>query len=268
MEWVRDNIAGFGGDSGRITIFGQSAGASAVDYYTYAWPSDPIVAGFIAQSGTVFSLDSQTEASTAASAWYNLTATLGCGDVSSDSDVVLSCMRSKEWQAVQDAIPEASGFSTSDFGPTIDEIVVFSDYAARSAAGNVAKKPLFIGTNNNEAGLFKPIFAAQNVTYPEAEWDYLQYVLFTCSSATRAVASVVNELPTWRYRYFGDFPNLELTSVPPSGAWHGSEIPVIWGTDLDIQNLAARTTAESQIASYLRGAWVAFAKDPVNGLNK
>lgn len=32
LQWVHDNIHAFGGDNQKITVFGQSAGAVAVDY--------------------------------------------------------------------------------------------------------------------------------------------------------------------------------------------------------------------------------------------
>ena len=45
VQWVHDNIAAFGGDPNRISLFGQSAGASAADIYTFAHPNDTIVKG-------------------------------------------------------------------------------------------------------------------------------------------------------------------------------------------------------------------------------
>ena len=47
VEWLRDNVSAFGGDPDRITIFGHSSGALAVDTWAYAYNDDPIVAGMI-----------------------------------------------------------------------------------------------------------------------------------------------------------------------------------------------------------------------------
>jgi carboxylesterase type B len=267
IEWIQDNVAGFGGDRNRITLFGQSAGAASVDYYTYAWTSDPIASSFIPESGTAIGIGPQTAAQSAAS-WYNVTAKLGCGNATSNAATVLACMRTKNYTSILSSLSSSGLTGNVGFGPTIDETVVFSDYLNRSAAGNFIKRPLLIGNTDYEAGLFRAVAALDGVSsqFSDAYWEYFNLNGFVCPAGARANVSVANGVPTWRYRWFGEFPNTIITTVPDSGAWHASELPILFNNRPVGPDLPANTTAEAAIGSYFRGAWAAFAKDPVNGL--
>jgi cholinesterase len=66
-----------------------------------------------------------------------------------------------------------------------------------------------------------------------------------------------------RYRYHGEFPNQEIS--PKAGAYHSSEIPLLFGTSADT---GRDTPSEVLLAKNMRHAWAEFAKDPVNGLVK
>ena len=262
---MRDNIEAFGGDPTRITLFGQSAGSASIDFYSYAWVDDPIIIGLVMESGTTgLGVYSKNESATS---WYNVTSTLGCGDATSNPDSLLACMRTKDTTEISDAIPLSnSGYGAAAFWPTADEMIVFSDYSARSAAGKFIKVPLLIGNNNYEAGFFKTIASIYNDYLPETAWDALTNYSFSCPAANRANISSSAGLPTWRYRYFGEFPDLQLTTFPDSGAWHGSEVPILLDTLWEGNGLPPPTKAELAIGNYMRGAWTAFAKDPKTGL--
>lgn len=137
---MRDNIDGFGGDPKRITILGQSAGGSAVDMYAYTYQDDPIVAGIISHSGTALSSVAGSP-DYAQSRFKELADGLGC-----NSGDVVTCMRSKDWHAIENASSKLKSAPTTAlyspvFQPVVDNKTVFgfSDYQSMSAAGKFAK---------------------------------------------------------------------------------------------------------------------------------
>ncbi len=52
LEWIKENIASFGGDPNKVTIMGQSAGAASVNYLTASPLAKGLFIRAIAQSGT------------------------------------------------------------------------------------------------------------------------------------------------------------------------------------------------------------------------
>lgn len=138
LEWLRDNIATFGADPSRITMFGQSTRSVSVGYLAYSYPEDPIVAGYIMESGTPHIWTPLTP-ELAAQHWYNVSSTLGCGTAGH----VLGCMQSKNLSDVLAAFAKRP-FDATDalyqpqFQP-VENISVFHDYSALAATGKLAK---------------------------------------------------------------------------------------------------------------------------------
>lgn len=53
LKWISENIKFFGGDSDSITIFGESAGSSSVEFHTLSPMSNGLFHRAIMQSGSV-----------------------------------------------------------------------------------------------------------------------------------------------------------------------------------------------------------------------
>ncbi|GJC85873.1 cholinesterase [Colletotrichum liriopes] len=257
MEWVRNNVEKFGGDVSRITMFGQSAGGSLVDYYSYAYASDPIANGFIPMSGVANGFGIYTN-QTVNQKWFQISSLVGCGSNLTDPNAVSDCMSEKNaTELIASLANTTSAVSTGlSFAPVVDDRLIFADYGIR----NSAKAGYLIGNTENEAGLFKIGAPSLNETY----WFGFNLVAYTCPAARRAARAVSAGHPTWRYRYFGDFPNMAVTTTPPSGAWHASELPVLF--DTVPQTAIESTSQEIAVGKYMRGAWAAFAKDTTSGL--
>jgi cholinesterase len=91
---------------------------------------------------------------------------------------------------------------------------------------------------------------------------------FTCVALKSAKARVDHNVPVWRYRFFGDFPNNRR--VDDQGAYHGSELALVYGAPKlkDASDKSTDTPAEAALTKVMMTAWASFAKDPENGLTK
>ncbi|KAL2015048.1 hypothetical protein VTK56DRAFT_6428 [Thermocarpiscus australiensis] len=259
VEWVRDNIAAFGGDPSRITLFGESAGGASVDDYSYAWPHDPIVNGLIPMSGTTRGIGSMRTVELASEFWFNASAAAGCGDAATTpaQDVYDCMMKLPAEQIIHTLGNTIDSIISLPYSPTIDGELVFAADANRTPA----RVPMMVGNTDNENGLFRVYVDRDD---PDEVWQQSNQVNFNCPAGARALASARAGNPTWRYRWHGVFPNTVLSTHPPSGAYHSSEVAVLFGT-VD-QSVVRSTRDEDAIGRYMRGAWAAFAKDPVRGL--
>ncbi|KAF1945365.1 cholinesterase precursor [Clathrospora elynae] len=277
VEWVRDNIASFGGDPSRIIMFGQSAGGASVDYWSFAWKKDPIVSGLIPMSGTSLSFLPNTP-EYSQSLWYNVSQTIGCGGSTNNTAAVLSCVRSKKTSVILAAAARVPALPTlalaqATFHPTVDNITVFADYEQLSAAGAFAKIPLLAGNNDHEDGWYRISGWGAGLNFTDARWALFTQRAFTCPVAHSADYRVQYGVPTWRYRYFGNWDNLRLyngsAGLGPKGsaAYHGSDMNMVFGTAADVSGLQ-NTPAEDATIKYMQGAWAAFSRDSQKGLTK
>ncbi|KAK7182507.1 hypothetical protein DPSP01_010666 [Paraphaeosphaeria sporulosa] len=263
VEWVYENIHAFGGDAGKMTLFGQSAGSMSVDAYTYAYPFDPLVRGFIAQSGTV-GTSSYTFDPTGSNFTY-VASQLGCNTAAS-KDKVFSCVQSKP---ATDIISIYNKYNATlnngrslSFGPTADDEVIFSNYTDRQQRGLFAQLPTVYSSNNAE-GSSLLAYTPDGPPGGQAAIDAFTKSFGTCSTANGALARKNKGVHVWRIRYFGQWPNLNPFNW--LGAYHSADIPMVFGTS-DLRG--PDTELEKATSKYYQDAWIAFAKDPVNGLVK
>ncbi|KAF2404350.1 alpha/beta-hydrolase [Trichodelitschia bisporula] len=250
VKWVAENIAAFGGDPKRITLFGESAGGSSVDYYSYKWLEDPHISAFIAQSGTAMMSGPFAPTTTAAreDAWFKTSEKLGCGGKSAGKTAV-ACVQKKTLAELQAAMPVPTSLMEAVvgyFGPTIDDKIIFSDFPARAKAGKFVQKPLLIGSNHNESTMFSTLGGPGSF---DAAVDVALNNGFRCGTAWTAAARALHKVPVWRY-------HLALTKPGQTmGAMHGSDIALVFG-------------GAPGLGRVVQDAWGAFAKDPVGGLKR
>lgn len=165
LEWVRDNIAAFGGDPNNITIAGESAGGTNV----FTMVMSPLAAGLfhkgIAQSGGTGTTTVATGEAHAAEVVQRLLAADDLTEVPGGDTAAY--LRSKTPYEILDVYDAGIGGMISQPKIYQDGAVIPADgFYTAVAQGQYNQTPMIMGTNKEEMKLF---MAGNYGSYPSDE---------------------------------------------------------------------------------------------------
>ncbi|KAK4209066.1 acetylcholinesterase [Rhypophila decipiens] len=248
VEWLRDNVAGFGGDPERMVLYGQSAGGGVVLSYTYAFPTDPIVSGFIASSAGAGAINPNDTNP----AFSRMAQNVGCANLTATEE--LACMQQVDAVKLRDAVVAASLDMSQGFRPIVDGVTQFVNLTERLEKGLVADRPLIAGFTYNEVAAFEPL-NARNESLPLGSNQTFLPRALSCGTKQQATARARFGLTTYSYMYAGNFSN--VTPLPQLGGMHSSDLPIVFGTHFLFRGNS--TELEWQTSFAMESFWVTFA---------
>ena len=290
LQWVRRNIAEFGGDPENVTIFGESAGGWSACILLASPAANGLFERAIVESGLC--LDPLFDLARAEQQGQRFSELLGCGAAAD----VLACMRAAPPEQVIAALPPDPRifFGDGEYGqwfPVVDGNIILRPIGDSFRAGSFTRVPVLIGSNRDEGTLFiaqafdelnRPLApgeyhdALAHFVSPDAAVDAVEerYPLdsypvpgaalaaalgdgyFACPSIDTATL-LAPHVPTYLYQF--NYPDSEFPIPTPAsfplGAFHSSEIQFVFG-------FPARdpfTPEQSELSRQMMGYWTRFS---------
>lgn len=275
LKWVQENIAAFGGDPDRVTIFGESAGAMSVGTLLTLPQAKGLFQQAILQSGAAANVISSEKATRVTG---KLLSALGLeGD---------ELARLKDIP-VDQLIEASSQIPAMSLGPVLDGVTITKHPEKAITEGFAKDIPIIIGTNKDEFRLFtafEPMWKNPDpavVTsifertfssfWPRLSEEFIgdrelnqtlydeimtRYV-FTNPALKLAESQLENGAQVWMYRF--DWESLVLGGLLK--ACHALEIPFVWNSfsKSNATKLTGDSPDLSKIAEQMHQAWIAFA---------
>jgi para-nitrobenzyl esterase len=288
LRWVRDNIAAFGGDPGRVTIFGESGGGLKVATLMAMPHAQGLFHRAVIESAA--GIQARERERSAAGA-ERLLAALGRGprDIGGIQQLPL-----KSLYAASTAIDPLSRFPAGvdgGWGATIDGRYLTRHPFEPDAPDVSAGVPLIIGSNRTEATLIMApdadgfeldqagfarrmgllfdggegdrVAAAYRRAYPGASFSDLYFMIGTDQWLTVASAKIAERksakgvAPAWLYRFDWQTP-------VEGGKWrspHTMDLPFVFQTarSPELEPMVG-PEPDLGLVEQMSGAWAAFAR--------
>jgi para-nitrobenzyl esterase len=277
LQWIRKNIAAFGGDPHKVTIFGESAGGIAVSMLCASPLAKGLFDGAVSESGGSFGPprsagapgENMRKLADAERAGALLARTAGAASLADlrklPADKILATTRGLAW-------------------PIIDGWVIPNDQYTLYAAKQFNDVPVLIGYNSDEGASF----SHDRTPREYMEGVHKRYAGFADSLlkaypvGETAVPKTARDLSrdaafgwhTWVwaelqsklgkskvfYYYFDQHPEPPANSPQPDlGAPHGREVAYVFGHLNELHN-EQPTEADRAISDAMSTYWTNFAK--------
>jgi para-nitrobenzyl esterase len=229
LQWVKRNIARFGGDPSRVTIFGESAGGMSVGSLIASPLAKGLFQRAILESGTGIGVGI-TPRDTASALALRFAESVG---VLGDGANAARRLRGLHPDTLLAASLSGGQPGSPKFFPVVDGWVLPHPVDSALALGAVNVVPVIAGSNRDEGD----------------EW---------MGAPTRSFARLMSArgAPTYVYifsRVGDDSANRQR------GAYHSAEITFVFGRPHPLQPSAGSTAYDSTVAEAMSDYWVAFA---------